>query len=349
MNEILLALKSSYSSVSSPKTTSSIASTGSSGSQFFDASNEISFVNMTPPPSHQLSADLACDSAYKDPITPLKPAIIQCDNQDKPFLDISDTETESLGTEDESPLTSPERSPHHHLRNPSPPDPDQIFTPRTRKKWSQCANNLFISYRDQSSDSDTKENVKETSIDGIFIEFDNNIPKIVDKKRCSHISALARVTCVHHRGPKFTKRRSTSSGLKSKSCDKIGEENISSGANKRPFSAGNPPRKHKQPKPEPEKVEVPSQIIDPLSFLLDTRAYKPSRESLSESTESLDQSSEIGQECIEEFKEEDKKETEREVRSRRFSVDEHFLEEGRYHQVREPEDPGTFRTPSAVS
>ncbi|KAL5261590.1 hypothetical protein ACHWQZ_G007327 [Mnemiopsis leidyi] len=348
MNEILLALKSSYSSVSSPRTTSSIASTGSSGSQFFDASNEISYMNITPPPSYQISTELGCDSAYKDPITPLKPTVIEFDDQDKPFLDISDTETESLRTEDASPLTSPERPPHHQLHNPSPPDPDQIFTPRTRKKWSQCANNLFVSYREESSDSDTHDNLKETSIDGIFIEFDNNIPKIVDKKRCSHISALARVTCVHHRGPKFKKRRSTSSGLKSKSCDRIGDEKSSSGGNKRPFSAGNPPRKKKQPKPEPEQVQVPSQTIDPLSFLLDTRAYKPSRESLSESTESLDQSSEIRQECEEECQEEDNKETEQQVRSRRFSVDEHFLEEGRYHQVREPDDPGTFRTPSAV-
>ena len=356
MNELLLALKSSYSSISTSRTNSSRTSTASGNSQFFDASNDMSsFVDITTPPTHQSSdvvPDISLppshvsDSPYRDPITPLKPSRVEFDGPDNPLLDISP---------DESPLTSPDRSPHHHLRNPSPPDPDQIFTPRTRKKWSQCANNLFVSYRQESSDSDTSDNVKETSIDGIFIEFDNNIPKIVDKKRCSHISALARVTCVHLRAPKFVKRRATSTGLKSKSCEKMQDDKSSTGTNKRtnkrPHSADAPLKKEAPREPEPEP-EVTVQSVDPLSYLLETRAYKASRESLSESTESMEfeHHPDDGSDFAEDYEMESRKEEDAEMRNRRFSVDEHFLEEGRYHQIRELEhDPGTLRNPPAVS
>ena len=219
---------------------------------------------------------------------------------------------------------------------------------------------MFISYHDESSDSETEDNVKETSIDGIFIEFDNNIPKVVDKKRCSHISALARVTCVHHRGSKFVKRRATSSstGLKSKSCEKMQDDKNSLKTNKRPMSADTPLKKTKPT--EPEKVQEAVEAADPLSYLLNTRAYKLSRESLSDSTESFDRSisdsnhgniSDNGSDADmsgEKSEAESNKENEPEIRNRRFSVDEHFLEEGRYHQVKEL-DTCSLRAPSLVS
>ena len=128
--------------------------------------------------------------------------------------------------------------------------------------------------------------------------------------------------------------------------------------NKRPMSADTPLKKTKPT--EPEKVQAAVQATDPLSYLLNTRTYKLSRESLSDSTESFDRSisdsnhgniSDNGSDADmsgEKSEAESNKENEPEIRNRRFSVDEHFLEEGRYHQVKEL-DTCSLRAPSLVS
>ena len=227
---------------------------GSSDNSFYDADLEFTMtrpMNPTPPatpfpaaastplsttppqeftPPHAKMYNLLSDSPYQDPITPLRPGQEEECDGDTVNLDTDSSSSSSFNS------------------SPRQGGPTKL-TPRARRKWSQCANNLYISYLESDasgSEGDSSEEIKETSIDGIFIEFDHDIARIVDKKRCSHISALARVSCVHHGTPKFVKRRLSS--LKSQSYEKMEEAKCEE--KQRPHSAGSSRRVETPEKPD---------------------------------------------------------------------------------------------------
>ena len=339
MNDLLLAIRSSYNNITSP--------TGSMGQDLSELSQEggsgqdmSSFDNL-----QETSAD------------PSSASTIEVDGKDIALEENEGDEEEEEEKEKEvqPPPSRSCESPDDSL--PSSPEPyspsldrDSIFTPRSRKKWSQCTSNLYFSYRDEEAEEDEKE----TSIDGIFIKFDNNVPtRIVDKKRCSHISALARVTCVHHRPPKFVKRRAAS--LKSRSMEKMRDERCAanSSSKNRPCSAGN--QKNRKPVKHSVSLDDPeAQGLDPLSLYLGERRHLPSRESLSESTESYhdvesEEREESDKENMPQLVQASPKQPQRAPRTRQYSVDEHFLEEGRFHLRESDTEMGTNLRPHTVS
>ena len=317
MNELLLALRSSYrtitrsdSSVSGSTRRSVTNSSRSASSSTVTTSSDIYFDPpetspvdhvFTEPPSPfgdegrgPEEPDDEVDVAYLDPITPLKRAVEGPESIEEPQgqprrIELSENEVDGV-EEPGVPIVDYTDSEDLGSSLSSLESTNELFTPRTRKRWSQCTNNLFVSYNRDPSEGEGGDDIKETSIDGIFIEFDNDIPSVVDRKRCAHISALARVTCVHHKTPKFVKRRE--SKLKSKSCDKIRDDRsaVRKKARTRPYSAENSKRTHSETakaQKVDENLDLNLGSLDPLAVYLTTeRSTKPSRESLSASNKS---------------------------------------------------------------
>ena len=208
------------------------------------------------------------------------------------------------------------------------PQTDQILTPRSRKKWDvdnspntiadvhyiakpqlQDFNNSFIIGGEVGDiflpiDDDTLD-IMETSIDGIYIEFQDNIPSVVDKrrcstvdvidnKRCSHLSALSHSVCVHHYQTTLTPLTPSTQ-----------HKSLLSSPRQLKKQASIPPYPPRRDSPSPHEFHLPMESQDSLEI-----------SSLNEGR--LARHNTVTEHYLAPL-------------SRHASVDEHFLEEGRYN------------------
>ena len=369
MNELLLALKTSYNTFTGPST--------SSTSSFSDVRSQ-----QSPDPPEEVERDGV--SSREDTIP------------DDDCCPPPSYERTHRGYE---PVTTPD-----HIQ----PSQEMLFTPRTRKKWSDCSNTLFINCRSKSVEveGDGLERVygedegKETSIEGIYIQFQNNIPYVIDKKRrCQHISALAHVSCFHHSPPTFAKRKERLPSSESE-CKYPSTLNLqSTDENNRSFES-------KECQTNLCETEEDSSCSD-ISISLDKENVSSDKENIASDKENIDVNVQVKKLCIEaegidvdsggnkdcnlnneiesledraicaekQFEEIEsheisdidhikvttiKENTEfgesthdgcaspTEPRERMESVDEHFLEEGRYYVVKEDSENGSLRMQPSV-